>query len=218
MKSSVGRIGSSSCWAKFADSVELDIEGKYNIIYADPPWLFRDWSGRTHNKVDAANNSRNRRPPYRCMTTEQICSLPVERISAPDCVLFLWCINPLLPDAFEVIQAWGFTYKTVGFVWVKTNPSGRGFLFGLGYWTRSNPELCLLATHGHPRRISRSVSNLVVTARSVHSRKPDDVRNRIVELCGNVPRIELFARENADGWSAWGDEVGLLVSSEPNVA
>src|SRR5258708_29395571 len=193
--------------AVFAKKMEFDIEGKYNIIYADPPWLFRDWSGRTSRGELSDGQRHNRRRPYRCMTSEQICSLPVQRIRESDCVLFLWCINPLLPDGFKVIRAWGFTYKTVGFVWVKTNPSGRGFHFGLGYWTRSNPELCLLATRGHPKRVSRSVANLVVAARGVHSHKPDDVRNRIVELCGDVSRIELFARERTDGWAAWGNEV-----------
>lgn len=169
---------------------------RYSIIYADPPWLFRTRGPNT-----------NRRPPYACMPTEEIASLPVRNIAAEDCVLFLWATYPCLPEAFKVIAAWGFAYKTVAFTWVKTNPSGQGFHFGLGYWTRANPEICLLATRGRPIRQSRSVPNLVVSRRREHSRKPDAVRQRIVDLCGNLPRLELFARELVTGWDAWGDAV-----------
>jgi len=113
----------------------------------------------------------------------------------------------MLRDAFEVIQSWGFTYKTCAFTWAKLNRSGVGFHFGMGYWTRSNPELCLLATRGGPRRAGRGVPNLVVAARREHSRKPDEVRDRIVALCGDLPRAELFAREKVPNWQAWGNEV-----------
>jgi site-specific DNA-methyltransferase (adenine-specific) len=113
----------------------------------------------------------------------------------------------MLEDALSVIEAWGFTYKTVAFTWVKTNRSGKGFHFGLGYWTRANPEICLLATRGRPRRVSRSVPNLLVSPLRDHSRKPDEARDRIVELCGDLRRAELFARQKVAGWCAWGDEV-----------
>jgi N6-adenosine-specific RNA methylase IME4 len=141
------------------------------------------------------------------MSTEAIRALPVSMIAAPDCALLLWATYPMLPDALSVIEAWGFTYKTVGFTWVKTNRSGRGFHFGLGFWTRANPEICLLATRGRPRRVSRSVPNLLVSPLREHSRKPDEARDRIVALCGDLPRAELFARQKVPGWSAWGDEV-----------
>ena len=141
------------------------------------------------------------------MDTEEICSLKVADIAASDSLLFLWATYPMLPQAFEVIRAWGFQYKTVGFTWVKRTRSNRGYHFGLGFWTRANPELCLLATRGHPKRRSARVPNLVVSPVQDHSRKPDAVRERIVELCGDLPRAELFARAKTPGWSAWGNEV-----------
>jgi site-specific DNA-methyltransferase (adenine-specific) len=184
---------------------------KFGVIYADPPWLFTRWS--TDPAVLNASAGRRVRPiPYPCMPTRDICALPVQSISANTCVLFLWTIYPKLPDAFEVIKAWGFTYKTCAFTWVKRNPSGTGFSFGLGYWTRANPELCLLATRGQPKRLSKSVPNLIISPRREHSRKPDEVRDRIVQLCGDVPRAELFARQKLPGWSAWGNEVESDIS------
>jgi site-specific DNA-methyltransferase (adenine-specific) len=94
----------------------------------------------------------------------------------------------------------------VAFTWIKENQSD-GYFTGMGYWTRANPEMCLLATRGKPKRISKSVKQLVVDVRREHSRKPDCVRNRIVELCGDLPRIELFARQKVDGWDNWGNEI-----------
>lgn len=182
----------------------------FNVIYADPPWLYTKWSDGPQQappgKAKPAGQ-RVRPVPYPCMPTKDICALPVQQLADRDCVLFLWAIYPKLPDAFEVIRAWGFVYKTVAFTWTKLNPSGRGFAYGLGYWTRSNPELCLLATRGHPRRVSKAVPNLLVSPRREHSRKPDEVRERIVQLCGDLPRAELFARQKVPGWSAWGNEV-----------
>ena len=173
---------------------------KYQIIYADPPWRFKVWCFGT---------GRGRLPDdhYPTMELKDICALPVKQITNKDCILFLWTTFPKLKEAFEVIEAWGFTYKSAGFVWVKQNPSGINFHFGLGYWTRGNPEVCLLATKGAPKRISKSVAQLVISPRREHSRKPDEVRNRIVELIGDLPRIELFARQRTKGWDVWGNEV-----------
>ena len=118
----------------------------------------------------------------------------------------MWVIDPLLDKAFEVINAWGFKYKTVAFTCAKTNKTKPGFFTGLGYWTRGNPEMCLLATKGKPKRISKSVAQLVIDERREHSRKPDRIRNDIVKLCGDISRIELFARQRFEGWDAWGNE------------
>lgn len=115
-------------------------------------------------------------------------------------------------DAFSVIQAWGFQYKTVAFVWIKLNKKSSTLFWGLGYWTRANAEICLLASKGHPKRISKSVHQVVVSHIEQHSKKPDEVRKRIVELTGNLPRIELFARQKSDGWDVWGNEVECDVS------
>jgi N6-adenosine-specific RNA methylase IME4 len=141
------------------------------------------------------------------MPTEEICNMAVQPLCAPDCILFLWATYPMLPEAFKVIAAWGFAFKTVGFTWVKQSPSGRGFTFGLGYWTRANPEICLIATKGSPKRKRFDIPNLLLSPRREHSRKPDEARERIVALCGDLPRLELFARERPKGWKVWGNEV-----------
>ena len=172
---------------------------KYNIIYADPAWYFKSWSKK--------GEDRNATNHYECMSIDDICNLPIRDISDDDCILFIWVIDPMLPEAIKVIESWGFKYKTVAFTWVKENKKADSFFTGLGYYTRSNPEMCLLATKGKPKRISKSVRQLVVSKLQEHSKKPDRIRNDIVELCGDKPRIELFARQKAEGWDSWGNEV-----------
>lgn len=175
--------------------------GKHQIIYADPPWSYR--SGKVNG---AAQNH------YPTMSDEQLYQLPVSTLAADTCVLFLWCTFPKLPEALKLIKAWGFTFKTVAFVWLKQNKSGNGFFLGLGWWTRSNAEICLLAVKGKPQRKSASVRQLVFAPIEQHSKKPDIVRDRILELMGNLPRIELFARQTAPGWDVWGNEVDGSIS------
>ncbi len=167
---------------------------KFSIIYADPPWQYK--SGSVRGAV-----------PYPCLSTKTIAALPITTICERDCLLFLWATYPMLPDALEVMRAWGFVYKTTAFTWVKLNPSGRGFHFGMGNWTRANPEICLLGVKGKPQRVARNVPNLVIAPRRAHSQKPEEVRRRIVFLCGDVSRVELFARQKTSGWSAWGNEI-----------
>lgn len=179
---------------------------KYKIIYVDPPWRFKNWSMEELAKRGEKWARKNGRSPYSVMDTSDICKLPVKDIADKDCVLFMWVTYPKLEEAFEVIRAWGFTYKTVAFTWVKKRKNGK-FHLGLGYWTRGNPELCLLATCGHPHRISKKVSNLTISRLREHSRKPDEVRDKIVKLIGDVSRIELFSRDRFNGWDYWGDEV-----------
>lgn len=175
---------------------------KYNIIYADPPW-----------KYDMSKGQGVAENHYRTMSIQEICSLPIREITEKDAVLFLWVTFPQLPEAFKVMMAWGFAYKTAAFVWVKRNKSGKGFFFGLGHWTRSNAEICLLGVKGHPKRISNKVFQLIVTPLECHSKKPEEARRRIVELMGDLPRIELFARQEPPGWDIWGNEV----TSSPEV-
>lgn len=172
---------------------------KYNIIYADPPWNFN-----FQKRNGLSDEAKGRL--YPTMKGQDIVDLPVSEIAADDAVLFLWVMNSELPLALDVIKGWGFTYKTVAFTWVKTTVNGK-YCFGGGNWTRSNPELCLLATKGKPKRISASVRELVVSERRQHSRKPDEIRKDIVELCGDLPRVELFCRFPEDGWDVWGNEV-----------
>ena len=172
---------------------------KYQIIYADPPWSFN-----FQKRNGLSDEAKGRL--YPTMRGHDIVDLPVSAIAADNAVLFLWVMNSELPLALDVIKGWGFTYKTVAFTWVKTTVNGK-YCFGGGNWTRSNPELCLLATKGKPKRISASVRELVVSERRQHSRKPDEIRQAIVELVGDLPRIELFARNKAEGWDVWGNEV-----------
>lgn len=120
--------------------------------------------------------------------------MPVRELAAADCTLFLWVTFPVLPETFDVIKAWGFTYKTVAFCWVKRNPKSPGWFFGMGNWTRANAEICLLATKGNPKRKAADVPQLIVAPREEHSKKPDETRDRIVRLMGDLPRVELFAR------------------------
>lgn len=177
---------------------------RYGAILADPPWSFRNWS--------AKGTGRNAVSHYDCLDYDALASLPVGDMAADDCVLFLWAVDPLLPKAIDLLRAWGFEYKTVAFYWVKTNKAdtaGDKFFTGLGYWTRANPEQCLLATRGKPSRRARDVRRLIVAPRREHSRKPADVRDRIERLVAG-PYLELFARETKPGWDCWGDQSGLF--------
>lgn len=175
-----------------------DIKKKYNIVYADPPWLY-------DNPKD--NNPKMGGITYPVMTLADICALPVQQISDDDCGLFLWATMPKLTEALKVIKEWGFTFTTCAFTWVKLNPNGKGIYSGLGHWTNGNAELCLFAKRGKPQRQAKNVKQIVMSPRGRHSAKPAEVRNRIVQLMGDIPRIELFAREKVDGWDCWGNEV-----------
>ena len=172
---------------------------KYNVILADPPWSFRAWSSK--------GMGRSAEQHYPTMRLEDIKALPVSDLAAGDCVLFLWATFPMLKEALEVIDTWGFTYKTVAFTWVKENRKSPGLFWGLGYWTRANAEVCLLATRGSPKRQSAAVHQVILSPIERHSKKPGAVRERIVALMGDVTRVELFARQETPGWDVWGNEV-----------
>ena len=139
------------------------------------------------------------------MGMEEIAKLPVKDIADDNCVLFMWCTDPLLHKQIPIIKKWGFEYKTVGFTWVKTNKS-EGYFTGMGYWTRSNPEMCLLGTRGKPKRLDKSIKQLVVSQRREHSRKPDEVYDRIEKMLEG-PYLEMFARKTRQGWDNFGNEV-----------
>jgi len=172
---------------------------KYNIIYADPPWNFN------FQKRNGLSDEAKERL-YPTMKAQDIINLSVDSIASDNCVLFLWVMNSEIPLALRCISAWGFIYKTMAFTWVKTTSNGK-YCFGGGNWTRSNPELCMLATKGKPKKLSASVRELVVSERREHSRKPDEIRDAIVELCGDLPRIELFARQKTEGWDSIGSDI-----------
>jgi len=169
---------------------------KYKIIYADPPWSYKD-KMIGHGGAEGIYNTQDK---------NWICNLPIDEISEKDSVLFLWATSPLLPEAFEVMKAWGFKYVTVAFVWSKHHKSGKK-VKNLGRWTMGNVEVCLLGRKGKPQRIVKNIRQLVEAERTTHSKKPEEVSKRIVDLMGDLPRIELFARNKTPGWDVWGNEV-----------
>jgi N6-adenosine-specific RNA methylase IME4 len=173
---------------------------RYGAISADPPWPFRIYSGNDTTPHRTAGE------PYRVMTLGQIRELPVVSIAAPDCALFLWVVDSLLPEAIEVGRAWGFTYKTRAFEWLKSKVNGDGYAIGMGYWTRKQSESCLLFTRGSPRRQARDVREIIEQPRREHSRKPEESYRRIERLVGG-PYAELFATERRSGWDGWGDQL-----------
>lgn len=171
---------------------------KYQIIYADCPWNYQN-GGVPQGGVDVQ---------YKTMKLADIKSLPISDISDTPSVLLLWATFPQLKEALEVIEAWGFKYKTLGFSWLKTNKDGSPF-FGIGYYAKSNQEVCLLGVKGNAHSLvkSNSVSSFVSTGRTKHSEKPQIFREKIVELFGDLPRIELFARQKTVGWDSVGFDI-----------
>ena len=181
---------------------------KYNVIYADPPWYFKNFSKK--------GTGRNALAHYDCMSINDLRKLPVSKWAAKNCVLFLWVTDPILNQAMELLEDWGFKFKTVGFYWVKTNKninpeklSKKNFFTGLGYWTRANPEQCWIATRGKPPRKGKDVPRLLISQRREHSRKPDEIYNLIERLCGG-PYLELFSRKAVKGWDSWGKEKNIF--------
>jgi len=171
---------------------------KYQIVYADPPWQF-NFHKRKGLSEKAVNNL------YPTLDADSIISLQVGAIIDDTALLFLWVMNSEIPLALRCIERWGFNYITVAFTWVKTTKNT--YHFGGGNWTRSNPELCLLARHGKISRVSASIKNLVISPLQKHSHKPDSIRDDIVKLCGDLPRIELFSRREYEGWDVLGNEI-----------
>lgn len=176
---------------------------KYNVIYADPPWGYRNSPSKKGTTRCFAKNH------YDLMTTKDICEMPINNLTEDNGVLFMWATLPMIQDALNVIEAWGFNYRTCAFVWVKKNKKATDTNFwGCGYYTRSNAEICLLATKGKIlERKTHSIHQIIESSIECHSKKPDIVREKIVELFGDLPRIELFARETKEGWDCFGNEV-----------
>jgi len=173
---------------------------KYSIIYADPPWKY---NSRANHKTRFRGGACGH---YSLMTMDEITALPINDLAEENCALFLWCTFPYLEDQIKLFSAWGFEYRTLGFSWIKTNPVNHEPFFGVGYYAKINCEVCLMGIKGKMHPISNKVSSVVIAPRREHSRKPDEVRERIVELFGDLPRIELFARQATPGWDIWGND------------
>ena len=172
----------------------------FDLVYSDPAWHFKTRSSK--------GEGRSAKKHYKVMTLDEIKRLPLPDITERNSVMLMWAIDPMLDVAFDVLKYWGFKFKTVGFYWVKQNIKSPTYFTGLGYYTRANPEICLLATRGKGlKRKSKSVKRLIVSPRQRHSQKPDIAYERIEELFGDVSRLEMFSRSRRIGWEAWGNEI-----------
>ena len=192
----------------------MEVIKKYNIIYADPAWSYDD---KALNRGGALRH-------YQTMTIDEIKNLPVNKLANEDCILFMWATFPKLQEGLDVIKAWGFEYKTIGFTWIKTNKRTKinqfSFLpsesfdsfWGMGRWTRSNAEICLIGVKGKPSREHADVHSVIYEPIDKHSKKPQIVRDKIIRLCGDLPRVELFARQVPKGWDVWGNEVDVSIN------
>lgn len=199
-------------------------EGKFGAILADPPWAFQTWWSGRSNKLPSPKKkfsypSRATEPAYDVMREDDLNALPVGDLAAENCVLFLWICWPVLQQSLRTIEAWGFEYKTCAFCWVKAHGKQVDMFHDdipahmtLGYWTRSNSEVCLLATKGRPKRVAADVKQAIIEPRREHSRKPDGIHERIERLVAG-PYLELFARSRREGWSSWGNEVDKFSSA-----
>lgn len=173
---------------------------KYKIIYADPCWSF-------NNKKTGGSLKSGASSHYNTMNVEDICKLPIRDIADNDCILFMWWVASQPVEALKVVESWGFTIKTMtGFNWVKTTKNGK-LDFGMGFTTRAGSEMCLIATKGKPKRINAGIRSVVMAENTKHSKKPNIFKKEIIKLMGDLPRIELFAREQSDGFDVWGNEV-----------
>ncbi len=184
-------------------------KGPFSVIYADPPWSFAAWSHRGEGKGASQY--------YSCMKLADICDLPVGKIAADDAALFLWVVQPMLPEGLKVMESWGFKFKTVAFCWIKMRKTWTPLLLhekpkmGLGYHTRSGMEQCWLGVRGKGyKRAAKGVEQVLHAPLRDHSRKPDEIAERIVTLTGDVPRIELFARRPRSEWVTWGDQLVIV--------
>ena len=169
---------------------------KYQIIYADPPWQYLWGKGKDGGHFAPEKH-------YETMTTKDICALNIKQLREKNCALFLWATMPALPDAFLVMESWGFKYKTCAFTWVKTKKDGFP-LNGMGSYTKSNIEICLLGMRGHIKAVDKTVPQILMHPRLGHSVKPPLIRDRIVQLFGDLTRLEIFARQTTPGWETMG--------------
>jgi N6-adenosine-specific RNA methylase IME4 len=181
--------------------------GQFDVIYMDPPWSYYNDMSVTPDQNKSTDGMSKLKYPV--LGSEDLKKLPIQQIAAKDSLLFIWTTDYHLKLAVELIHQWGFTYKTVGFIWMKLTKSGIPVSFMGAYTKKSGVELCLLATKGnpHPLVINHKVGSLVMSQRQEHSRKPEEVRIRIDQLVGNVKKVELFARSKSPGWVSWGNEL-----------
>mgnify|MGYP003125077732 FL=1 len=178
---------------------------KYNIIYADPPWHYGSKSAVNNTLGKTIKPLSNH---YQTMTLNELKKLPIKKITKKDTACFMWVTDSHIDEALEILKSWGFKYKTIAFNWIKTTSKGN-YCKNVAPWTMKSSEICLLGIKGKMTKYKKinNIESLVIAERTQHSKKPKEVRNRIQELFGDLPRIELFARQKTPGWDVWGNEV-----------
>lgn len=183
----------------------FNIDKQYDVIYADPPWEYRQSGSKINSRGMAKQH-------YSTMTTKDICNFPIRKICTDKSICFMWATFPNIGEALKVMKAWGFIYKTATFVWIKKNKKSNSLFWGMGAYTRANAEVCLLGiskdTKAKEIVRSHAVHQVIESKIMRHSKKPYEVMSRIEELLGDIPKIELFAREENPGWDCWGNEIG----------
>lgn len=174
---------------------------KYDVILADPPWKFKVWNKDT-------GQGRTAESYYPTMSIEELCRLPIKDLASKDSALFLWAVWPSLFEYVPpLLKSWGFEYKTLAWVWIKSKPSGFGFFTGMGYYTRANSEPCLLAIRGKMPVNDHSILSIIYSSVRNHSQKPQDQYRKIEALYPNMNYLELFSRKRKIGWDSWGNEI-----------
>lgn len=176
---------------------------KFDIIYADPPWSFKVWNKK--------GKTRTAESYYDTMSNEELYKLKVSELSNDNAVLLLWVPNSHLESGLNLIKNWGFVFKTIGFIWVKTTKNGK-YHFGMGHYTRPSCEVCLIAIKGKGlKRELKNIRQLVISQIMKHSKKPSEVRSKIKQLFGNNKNyLEMFATEKCNGWTSIGNEISNL--------
>lgn len=178
---------------------------KYQIIYADPAWETKTFKEKKDGLI-------SRELPYIQMSDKQIMELDLKSLLADDAILFMWCIDSRIPILSDIMKAWGFTFKCVGFVWAKKAKNTDGFNGGFSSYTKRDCEFCFIGTRGKYMNLKRGINQILIEPKTIHSRKPNEIRKRIVQMCGDLPRLELFAREQREGFDVWGNEVESSVA------
>lgn len=187
----------------------MNTHQKFSLIYADPPWQFTD---------KCNSGKRGACHKYPVMKLADLKALPVPTLAAKDCLLAMWWVSAMPKEAIELAEAWGFEVKVMlGFDWVKVTETGKP-AFGMGHYTRAGAEACLFAVKGGPKIVNRSVRQVITSPLRKHSQKPDEARDRLVQMLGDVSRIELFARERFEGWEAFGNQVEGSIELKPKAS
>ena len=178
---------------------------KYNIIYADPPWHYGSKSAVNNTTGSAIKPLSDH---YSTMSLQELKNMSIKNMTKDDAACFMWVTDSHIDEALEVLRSWGFAYKTIAFNWIKTTSKGN-YCKNVAPWTMKSSEICLLGIKGRMTKYKQAnnIESLVIAQRTQHSQKPNELRKRIEDLFGDLPRIELFAREKTDGWDVWGDEI-----------